>query len=107
MTSVCVRALIMFSLQNADKSIIWIKATELIVQIQLHLCDGTESLLSYIWLKPAFDIAMETVDHSIENGLYKNVNFKLTFYQNCMYDAIGQTATQYYQRSFDVLFGPH
>ena len=41
------------------------------IRLMLFLYDGTGSLLSHIRVKPAFDIAMETVDERIKVGFIR------------------------------------
>ena len=76
------------------------------VRCMLFLADPTGSLLSHVRLKPAFDIAMETVDERIESGVYRNFHFNVTYFQNGRFNALGIGAEAYYRLAYDAIFGP-
>ena len=75
------------------------------IRALLILCNGT-SLLSYIRLKPAFDIAMDTVDERFESGVYRNFHFNVTFFHQCGIEVVGIGAEAYYRLAYDVIIGP-
>ena len=79
--------------------------TEIHLRALLILCDGT-SLLSYIRLKPAFDIAMDTVDERLESGVYRNFHFNVTFFPQCGIEVLGMGTEAYYRLAYDVIIGP-
>ena len=75
-------------------------------RILLFVCSGT-GRLSTPWLKPAFDIAMETVEQS---GLYSGFHFNVSCYELCRTRdrprILGFGAELYYRQPYNAIIGP-
>ena len=71
------------------------------------LCNRTTIILSYLRLKPPFDIAFEEVQKKLTDGIYKNFNLSVTFsLSGCELDSLGDGAQLYFSHPYDVIFGP-
>ncbi|XP_072048290.1 atrial natriuretic peptide receptor 1-like [Amphiura filiformis] len=77
------------------------------VRVLYFVCNTTTSMLSYLRLQPAFYLAYETVQKRIENGIYKNFYFDVTYsYDGCKSSSLGNGVDLYAAHQYHAIFGP-
>ena len=77
------------------------------IRVVNFLCYRTTSLLSYLRLKPPFDIAFEEIQNKLKDGIYNNFNLSVTFsLSGCEFESLGDGAQMYFSHPYDVIFGP-
>ncbi len=77
------------------------------VQVVHFLCNRSTSTIGFLYMKPAFDLAHETVQKRLEDGTYKGFNLSVIYsYDGCNPRSLGSGVDLYIAQPYHAIFGP-
>ncbi len=77
------------------------------VRVVNFLCSFRFGSIGYYSMKPAFDLAHETVQKRLEDGTYKGFNLSVIYsYTGCRPTSLGSGMDLYIEQPYHAIFGP-